>query len=316
MSGFDRAMSLPAQGGQIPGDLLPLRARLFAPGVRLGWIFRDRHQFAAPFAEPPPVRHAVPPHLLAQRQSAARRLRVTLIASVLACGGLLVLFGLLTALASVLPQTGPLRVVVVILAIPGLVLAAVMAGRSGAASRAVEQAERDLAAGYTQQLAAWTQRKAAHERAERARVDALDEWGAARTPPGTRRIDVFGGSLHGWEAFLTVYGTSVLAERPVLVADFSRELVCRELALISRAAGAPVDVQVLPGQLAESSVLAGLTPEQLTAALVESMHPDDARSTRAQRSIDARILAAACAALGESVSVARLAAALRAAMGE
>jgi hypothetical protein len=313
-------MSVQAQGGgQIPGDLLPLRARLFAPGQRLGWIFRDRRQFAAPFPEPPPPRLQVPPHLFAQREAARQRFRRVRVIAIVVGAGLLGLFGLVAGCATVYPGTinaAGIFLVGLVLCIPGAAAAAVMAGRSGAANRAVQQADRELAEGHKQQLTAWAQRKAAYERAERARVDALDEWGAARTPPGTRRIDVFGGSLHGWEAFLTVYGTSVLAERPALVADFSRELVCRELALISRAAGAPVDVQVLPGQLAESSVLAGLTPEQLAAALVESMHPDDPRSSRAQRSIDGRILAAVCGALGQPVSVARLAAAMRVLMGE
>jgi hypothetical protein len=239
-----------------------------------------------------------------------------LIVSAAVCGGLLILFALMSALATAFPQTGPLRLAVLVLAAAAVVPAAATAGRRVTANRTVERAGRDLAVAYQRQGMAWTERKAAHERAERARADALDEWGAARTPPGTRRIDIFGGTLHGWEAFLTVYGTSVLAERPVLVADFSRELVCRELALISRAAGAPADVQVLPAGLAESSVLAGLRPEQLAATLVESMHPDDARGTRAQRSIDDRILGAVCAALGPPASIARLAAALRVLMGE
>ncbi|MGE5289902.1 MAG: hypothetical protein ACM3ML_22490 [Micromonosporaceae bacterium] len=303
----------------LPHGLLQLRARLFAPGQRLGWIFRDRRQFATPFSEPPPMRLPVPPHLIAEREAAQQRFRRTRLTAILVGAGLLAFFGLVAGCAAAFPGTvnaGGILLAAVFLCVPGAVAAVVMAGRSSAASRAVEQAERDLAVGYQRQAMAWTERKAAHERAEQARVDALAEWGAARTPAGTRRIDVFGGTLHGWEAFLTVYGTSVLAERPVLVADFSRELICRELALISRAAGAPVDVQVLPAQLAESSVLAGLLPEQLAAALVESMHPDDAASTRAQRSIDGRILGAVCAALGEPASIARVAAALRVLMGE
>lgn len=309
-------MSLQARGSQ---ELLPLRARLFAPGQRLGWIFRDRRQFAIPFMEPPPAPQPVHPQLIAEQQAAQKRFRSVGIMSVLISAGLLALVGLAAAAGAGFwgnVGVGPLLFGAVVLAVPGVVLAAVTAARRAAATRSVERAGRDLVTAYQRQYAAWAERKAAHERADWARVEALDEWGAARTPPGTRRIDVFGGSLHGWEAFLTVYGTSTLADRPVLVADFSRELVCRELVLIASAAGAPVDVQLLPAQLAGSSVLAGLPGKELAEALAESMHPGDSGDDRAQRAIDGRILAEVCAALAEPVSVARVAAALRAAMGE
>jgi len=308
-------MSLQDQGS----ELLPLRARLFAPGQRLGWTFRDRHQFANPFHEPPPACQPVHPRLHAERDAAQRRFRATLIIGVVVAAGLLFLFLLITALGHLLPGSGAglVGIVVLVLAVPGLVLAGVMAARRTGAARAVQQAEHDLVVDHQMRTAAWVQRKADHERADWARVNALDEWGAARTPAGTRRIDIFGGSLHGWEAFLTVYGTSTLAERPALVADFSHEVVCRELALLTRAAGAPVDLQLLPAHLAESRVLAGLSGAQIAAALVESMHPsDDSRAARVQRSIDSRVLTEVCGALGDDVSFPRLASALRVLMGE
>ena len=300
-------------------DLLPLRARLFEPGQRLGWIFRDRRQFATAFPEPPPARQQVPPQLIVAGQAAQQRFRRGLTMTAVIGAVIIVLVGLMTAMGAAFPGTvsgaaGLAAVVVVVVA--GLAIGGAMAARRSAATRAVELAERELAAAHQQQVAVWAQRKTAYERADAARVDGLAEWGAARTPAGSRRIDVFGGSLHGWEAFLTVYGTSVLAERPTLVADFSRELVCREFAMIARAAGAPVDIQLLPAQLAGSSVLAGLPGQQIAAALVEAMHPDDAHSARAERSIDGRILGEVCGSLGDPVSLARLAAALRVLMGE
>ncbi len=299
-------------------DLLPLRARLFEPGQRLGWIFRDRRQFATAFPEPPPPRPPVPPHLFAVRQAAQQRFRRSVTIAVVIGGAAVVLAALVAALGSAYPGSisGGIGIAVVVVAVAaGLAITGSMAARRSAATRAVQQAEHDLAGGYQRQAAAWAERKAAYERADSARVDGLAEWGAARVPAGTRRIDIFGGSLHGWEAFLTVYGTSVLAERPALVADFSRELVCRELALLARAAGAPVDVQVLPAQLADSSVLAGLPGQHLAAALVEAMHSGDAHPAGAQRSIDDRILGELCSSLGDQVSLARLAAALRVLMG-
>ncbi len=316
MDGEAAAMSLQAPDSS---DLLPLRARLFVPGPRLGWIFRDRRQFATAFPEPPPSPQPVPPDLVAARQAARQRLRRGLIMTAVIVAAVLVLAALMAAVGTAFPGTvpgGAALAVAAVVTLAGIALAVSMAAGRGAATRAVEQAERDLVAGHQRRLAAWAERKTAHERADRDRVDRLDEWGGARVPSGTRRIDVFGGGLHGWEAFLTVHGTSLLAERPTLVADFSRELVCRELALIARAAGAPVDVQLLPAQLAGSSVLAGLPGQGLAAALVEAMHPDDAHAVRAQRSIDGRILGEVCGSLGDPVSLARLDAALRVLMGE
>jgi hypothetical protein len=309
------AMSLQPHG---PGDLLPLRARLFEPGQRLGWIFRDRLQFAAAFPEPPPPRLPVPPHLVAAQQAARQRFRRSLRISVVAGVAVILLIALVAAVGDAFPGSvprGAAVAVVVAVVLAGLAFTGSMAAGRGAATRAVQQAQRDLAMSYQQQAAAWAGRKAAFERADSARVGGLAEWGAARPPAGTRRIDVFGGSLHGWEAFLTVYGTSVLAERPALVADFSRELVCRELALLAQAAGAPADVQVLPAQLAESSVLTGLPGQQVAAALVEAMHPGDTHAAGPQRSIDGRILGEICGVLGGQVTLARLAAALRVLMG-
>jgi hypothetical protein len=300
-------------------DLLPLRARLFAPGQRLGWVFRDRRQFAAAFMEPPPVPLPVHPRLVAQRHAADRWFRSTRRVAVVITIGLLAFFCLLAGCATVLPGTMPIGlafVAVLLLAAPAIAATAVMGARRAGAVRAAERAGPQLAAAYQQHYAAWAQRKAAHERAEAARVDGLDEWGALHTPPGIRRIDVFGGSLHGWEAFLTVNGTSVLAERPMLVADFSRELVCRELALTASAAGAPVDVQLLPAQLASSTVLAGLAGQQLAQALAEAMHPGDSADDRTRRALDTRILTEVCAALAAPLSLARVAAALRAVMDD
>jgi hypothetical protein len=309
-------MSLQPREGS---DLLALRARLFEPGQRLGWIFRDRRQFATVFPEPPPPRQPIPPQLIATREAARQGFRRGLFLTVGIGAALLVIVLLVASLGAAFPGSVPSALapaVVILVLVAGLAITGSMAARRRTAEHAVEHAERDLAVGHQQQAAAWAQRKAAYDRADRARVDGLAEWGAARAPAGTRRIDVFGGSLHGWEAFLTVYGTSVLAERPVLVADFSRELVCRELALLARAAGAPVDVQLLPTQLRQSTVLSGLPGEQMAAALVEAMHPGDAPDARAQRSIDGRILGEVCAVLGDPVSLARLAAALRVLMGE
>jgi len=169
---------------------------------------------------------------------------------------------------------------------------------------------------YTQARAEWTRRRAAFDAREREEVDQLDEWGAARTPTGCRRFDVFGGDPWGWEGLLTIFGTSMLVEhRPVTVIDLSREQVCAELVGLAVQAGRSVEVHRLPTDLPRCGLLTGLSPAQLVDALVEAMHrgtPDD----RAERSMDHRLLSEIGHALGADVSIARLVAALRVLMRE
>jgi hypothetical protein len=130
------------------------------------------------------------------------------------------------------------------------------------------------------------------------------------------RVTIGTCTLWSWEALLSTYGSSALFTGPLLVIDLSREMVCGELATLSRAAGIEVDAQLLPAQLAASTLLSGLETRDLVDAIVESMYGGAPEAARADRSMDDRILAKVCDALGEDVSLARIGAALRALMGE
>ena len=81
-----------------------------------------------------------------------------------------------------------------------------------------------------------------------------------------------------------------------------------------------MDAQSLPTRLASSTLLSGLSTQELVDAVVESMHGGTPEAARAERSMDDRILTKVCDALtsGEegTVSLGRIAAALRALMGE
>jgi hypothetical protein len=100
------------------------------------------------------------------------------------------------------------------------------------------------------------------------------------------------------------------------VIDLSREVVCGELVRLSQSAGIAVDAQMLPAQLTTSSLLTGLSPQELVDAVVESMHGGTPEAARAERSMDDRILSKVCEALSETISLGRIAAALRVLMGE
>ena len=127
---------------------------------------------------------------------------------------------------------------------------------------------------------------------------------------------MFGGSLRGWQALLTTHGTSLLASQPVLALDLTGEVICQELTDTARAAGVPATVWLLPAQLGASGMLAGLSAAQFADALAEAVHTDGPLgAARAERAVDTRVLEQLHGALGGDVTPARLAAAVRAALG-
>ncbi|NKZ04516.1 hypothetical protein [Actinomadura latina] len=298
------------------GGLLSRRERLFSPEPRLGWVFRDRWWFLTPFPEAPPRRQALPEYLarrVAETERAAqRRLRRTLPVSA-AAALVLVMFAACSAGASANLSIGSLLLAVIAVA-PGAALTWWAVRQRQAARQAHELAQKQVAGGYQEQARQWHARKQAHDAGERARLDGLPEWGAAPRPG--RRLDVFGGTLWAWEALLTTYGTSALAVQPLLVIDLSREVVSRELVELARAAWMGVDAQLLPSRQASSSLLADMPPQELVDAIVESMHGGTPDAARAERSMDDRILTKVCGALGDDITLARIAAALRVLMGE
>ncbi len=295
-------------------------AVLLAPGERLGWVFRDRTLFTRPFSEPAPVPDPVPAHVVDAASTArgklARRLVAVIgvglaLAALFACCG-----GLATSVrvADLGAGFGVLAVFMV-LATAGAATAIVIQ-HNGATARP-ERVREESQRRYTQALAAWQARRAAFEAAEQQRVDTLLEWGAARTAPGTRRLDVVGGNLWGWEALLSVFGASMLATPgPLTLVDLSGEAVCRELVHLAVSTNVSVDLQLLPTDLADSDLLVGLDPRQVVDVLVESMHGDADAAGRAERATDDRILSVVVDALGEEASLARVVAALRVLMGE
>ncbi|MES9540466.1 hypothetical protein [Actinomadura sp. NPDC000600] len=309
------------RGGPVDhGGLLSRRERLFTPDPRLGWVFRDRWWFLRPFPEAPPQQQVLPEYLarrVAQtEQLAQRRLNRTLPVSA-AIAMVLVLFAACSASGTQTVRS-PLSIGSLLLALialaPGAALTWWAVRQRQSARQAHELAQQQIIGGYQDQARQWHARKQAHDAAERARLDGLPEWGAAPRPG--RRLDVFGGTLWAWEALLTTYGTSTLAVQPLLVLDLSREVVSRELVELAQAAWVGVDAQLLPSRQASSGLLADMPPRDLVDAIVESMHGGTPDAARADRSMDDRILTKVCGALGGNVTLGRIAAALRALMGE
>jgi hypothetical protein len=302
-----------------------VQERLFSAGERLGWEFRDRLHGWRHFDEPEP-RPAVPnPSLHERFRMAAARHRGAL-GWAAAGAALALLAGWYDFSTLSSGGVGPAAVV----AMAALTAAAAVAvgwlvvRRPLRLAREAHEARHDLAAAQAQAtarseqaLAVWRAAHDAHNAAEWERVNRVPEWGAVRTLPGTRRIDVFGGSLQTWEAFLTTFGASMIAEAPpVRVLDLSEGTVAEELCRLAEATGHPVARQVLPEQLAASELLAGLGPREVADLLVESIHGGRREADREARAMDARILTAVCQAVAADLSLARVSEALVALLGE
>lgn len=289
----------------------PWRA-LFSPGERLGWMFRDRYSLIRPYGEPPPDLAHIHNDLHSRFSQSVGSLSKHIVpASIIGgvglmccCGGILITSGSTSS-----DQAGllPLGMLAVLFAGLATWVVLVVARRKQARDRV---ASVGTTVGRIQQ--AWEQRAGMWYAQETARVDPLDEWGSAGLPPGTKRLDILGGGMWSWEAFLTIFGASLLgAQSPLLVVDLSREFVCGELMRLAETAGYSVDGTVLPEHLAESDMLDGLTPQQLVDALIAAMYGDQEVANRAERTMDSRLLTSIVEVLGSAVTLARISAALR-----
>jgi hypothetical protein len=304
------------------GDRPDSRSRLFSPGERLGWEFRDRVRQWRHFheAEPRPV--VADPGLRARldRLIARRRSALTWAIPAAAAAGLAAWY-LVTGLGPGDRRPAALTVAAVAALLAALWLSLWRPLRLARLERRARHAlgglETTARARHDEASTTWHARAREHTVAEWSRVNEIPEWGAVRGAIGTSRIDVFGGSLRSWEGLLTTFGASMVATAPpVRVLDLSEGMVAQELCQLTADGGLTVSAQVLPRQLASSDLLAGLDAGELTDVLVESIHGDRSHDHREARAMDTRILGAVCRALEPALSLARVHEALLAAMRE
>ncbi len=292
--------------------------QLAQPGERLGWIFNDRNLYRRKFTEPPPEPGRVPPELR-KRWDRALRGRTRRIATALGAGaGLAVLIGCCGGALSTFGSDdgrstlGPVLVFAVIALLGGVAGAIFAAWWPTQAKRALDEAREQAEKDYERDYAAWDHRRQWHDQQQQQAVDAMAEWGAAAPSPGTRRIDIIGGTMYGWEAVLTVFGGSLLATRgPMTLVDFTGEALSDELIELATGTGRSVRELRLPAQLAQFDLVADLTPDELVDGLVEAMYGDTQGADRASRSQDSMLLHEICGVLAPDLTMARLLAALR-----
>jgi hypothetical protein len=287
------------------------RQLLFTPGPRLGWVFRDRREAAAPYPEPRPDPQVIQARAAARaagaEQSWARAWKWAGKPSIALAVILVLLAGCQESVEGGF-SPGLTLVTVVILCGPGLGYAGWCWLRRDQARAVPPEQE------FRQAVAAWEERAAGHEDTELARLAGQPEWGSVFVPG--QRTDVFGGTLAGWQALLTVHGASVLAERPLLAVDLTSQQATGMLSAAAREARISSAVYRLPQELGSCGLLTELTPGQLADAIAEALHAGAADGARADRSVDAWILQQLTGVLGASEATPqRLAAAVRAALG-
>jgi hypothetical protein len=284
---------------------------LFTPGPRLGWTYTDHRSLISRYGEPPPdleeIRRQAGARLADAQRSWQRALKWALRPSLMVFVALLALGGFAHALNHNAPF-GITILAAVVLALPGT-------GWTLWRLTQLNQAkDADPKRQYQSLYEDWRQRAAAHEQAGLAQLAGMPEWGSAFA--SSRRVDIFGGTLTGWRCLLTVHGASLLAERPLLVVDFTGQDAAGDLAALVRHAGVQPAGYVLPRDLNASGLLARLSPPQLARALAEAIHAGAPGTARGDRAVDVRILEQLCEALrGGGITVARLAAAAEAALG-
>lgn len=268
-------------------DPADIRRLLFSPGERLGWQFRDRHHFWRHWTQPAPER----------THSPLMRTVLTIYAVGLGIYAALAAIATLGvwAFSIVRPSTQWPEIILAWLVFAALLAVHLLLSRGLPPAR------------HAVLLAQWERDRDAHNAAERVRVDTIDEWGAVRTLPGTRRIDVYGGDHEGWTAFLTTFGTSTLAEgAPMVLLDLSQTGVSAELCQVAQQSGLEAHVELLPDQIGVSSLLDGLSPHDVKDVLIEAIHGDRPDRSRDERMLDDRILAAAFEALEPNPTLPRL----------
>jgi hypothetical protein len=299
---------VPPGGGPAPPAGQEL---LFTSGPRLGWVFRDRRELAVPYPEPEPSPHAIQAQAaarMAASEQAWQRAWKWVGKPSIALALLLVLLAGCAKSVSGSFNLGLTAITIFVLCGPGFGYAGWQWLRREQARDVLPEQE------YQQALADWDQRATGHENAELSRLAGQPEWGSAIIP--ARRTDVFGGTLAGWQALLTVHGASLLAQCPLLVIDLTGQHAADLLTTAAQRTGIPAVTYQLPHDLGRCGLLAELSAAQLADAIAEALHAGAPGGARTDRAIDARVLQQLAGALaGRGVTPQRLAAAVRAALG-
>lgn len=288
---------------------------MFTGGPRLGWSFRDRRELIQAYREPKPTPQDIQSSTDARVAAAEARLQRAWKWVGKPSIGLALILILLAACSSTSGDTGfsPVLagIAIVILCLPGLAYCGwCWLERDKARDLPAEQA-------FYQAREAWKQREAQHQDVQMAQLAGTPEWGSVDIPP--RRTDIFGGTMPGWEALLAVHVSSLLGgKRSVIIADLTGLEPAAPLLSLVKGTGMSTANWQLPHDLGRSGIMTSLSPQHIASAIAEALHAGAPGSARTERATDRSVLEqlASVLAQGAGVTLPRLAAAVRAALGQ
>ncbi|MGH3940919.1 MAG: hypothetical protein ACRDTG_20235 [Pseudonocardiaceae bacterium] len=160
----------------------------------------------------------------------------------------------------------------------------------------------------------WQARIDAHDEHERQRHAAALLWFPLQLQSGPSRVDVFGGTGDGWASLVTTLGCSLLRSgNAVVLVDLSEQYIGGALATFASARGAEVTQVDLPVESSRLNVIGGISAEELSELLAESVHSMRPSTDGADlRALHAELLAAVATRLDAPPTFARLVAGLKA----
>jgi hypothetical protein len=295
--------------------------RLFTPGERWGWEWRDINELYVPFPTPPPPAPTPPPreHLATDRRDPHRRQRRWRLTRWL--WALVVFFFPLVVLAAI----GVSKVAggwwVLVFACWGLGAVLMVArgrqlsrdgGQPGLGQRSWDEEWARLSRAHELARGEWEKQARLYHEQEQARLVELPVWGAVRPVTRHRRIDIYGGVPSGWKAIVTTLGASLLGSgERLLVLDLSEEDTASILVRGAEEAGLATRAHVLPEHLEQLDVFDGMGATAAKDIIVEALHSDGDGRDRPARSIDDRILVEVCETIAPRITFERILAGLR-----
>ncbi|MFJ8162169.1 hypothetical protein ACIRBY_14720 [Streptomyces sp. NPDC096136] len=185
--------------------------------------------------------------------------------------------------------------------------------RLRAAQRDLERAREQALREHQNRTRAWQRRLDTHRAEHLRRNEELDTWFPLALPSRPSRIDVFGGTAHGWASLLATVGGPLLGSgQPLLVLDLTQQAVALELAGFAARREVPVLHVPVPGAFLGVDLCAEFTPEELAEAIAEALATMRPPGTDVDlHAIDVDLLQTVASLLEGAVTFARLAAGLR-----
>jgi hypothetical protein len=258
--------------------------------VQPGWLYLGwEHALVHPDPGPPPRRPIPPgqerldPGWLRAQHREERRLALPLKAGAAAGAALAGLAGALGAAGALNPAltaTG----IAVFLAITVACARGVWRGTRDLRARVAAEEQRVARARAAQEsrLSGWQEEHARRLRDWEAcgrAFQAQPQWYGVAVPTGIDRLDVAGGTLAGWSALTgTLAGLRLAAGGEVTVLDLSEGAVAQELLAMAGQAGVSPLVWVLPGDLPQLHLGAGLPAGPLADVLAAAAAAGDPAS--------------------------------------